>query len=193
VKKGLAMTKKVLPWTVRASRRLIGNRWIKVRSDECVTPDGVVVPDYYVLEYPGWVSVAALDADDNIILVRQYRHALGAVSLELPGGCIDDGETPVEAGARELLEETGYGDAARLTLVNSLSPNAAMNANLIHTVLAEGVSAIAAVEDDGVEVLEVERVPYREAIDLALRGAIMQSTHVASLFAALVAAKKIVL
>jgi 8-oxo-dGTP pyrophosphatase MutT (NUDIX family) len=184
------MTSRVKPWTVRGSRYLIRERWLTARIDDCVTPAGVEVP-YYVQEYPGWVNVVALDKEDHLIVVRLYRHALGGLSLELPGGCMEEGESPVEAGARELLEETGYGDPARLTLVASLSPNTSTHANRVHTVLAEGVSLIGVPEDDGVEVLDVERVPYREALDLAMSGAIMQTAHIASLVLALNAGKKI--
>jgi hypothetical protein len=76
-------------------------------------------------------------------------------------------------------------------LWRNLSPNAATNANLIHAVLVEGVSKVGQPHDDGVEVLEVERVPYRQALDLAMNGAIMQSTNVASIVLGLNAAKKI--
>jgi 8-oxo-dGTP pyrophosphatase MutT (NUDIX family) len=139
------------------------------------------------------VNVVALDKEDHLILVRLYRHALGDISFELPGGCIEEGESPAEAGARELLEETGYGDPTRLTLIASLSPNTSTHANLVHTVLAEGVSLIGVPEDDGVEVLDVERVPYRQALDLAMSGAIMQAAHIASIVMALKVAKKITL
>ena len=185
------MTGRVKPWKVRNSRYLFRDRWLTVRVDHCVTPDNVEVPSYYVLEYPGWVNVVALDAEDHLILVRQYRHALGDVSLELPCGCMEAGETPLETAARELLEETGYGNASRLTLVASLSPNTAANTNLTHTVLAEGVSLIAQAHDDGVEVLEVERVSLREGLNLAVSGAIMQAAHVAGLLLGLRAANKI--
>ncbi len=185
------MTSRVKPWKVRHSRYLLKERFATVRADTCVTQDGVEVPSYYVLEYPGWVNVVALDVEDHVLLVRQYRHALGDISLELPGGCMDENETPIEAGSRELLEETGYGDASRLTLVASHSPNTATHANLIHTVLIEGVSALGVQQDDGVEVLEIERVHYRRALSLTLSGVIMQSTHVASLVLALRAAGKI--
>lgn len=185
------MTSRVKPWTVKSSSYLHESRWLTVRVDHCVTPSGVEVPSYYVLEYPGWVNVVALDNDDHLILVRQYRHALGAVSLELPCGCMEAGETPLEGGVRELMEETGYGAASRLTLVASLSPNTAANSNLTHTVLAEGVSLIGVPQDDGVEVLDVERVPLREGLDRALNGEIMQAAHIAALILGLRAAKKI--
>jgi hypothetical protein len=97
------MTTRLKPWKVKGSRYLVRERFLKARVDDCVTPANIEVP-YYVLEYPGWVNIVALDKEDHLILVRQYRHALGDISLELPGGCMDGNETPVEAAARELPE-----------------------------------------------------------------------------------------
>ena len=86
------MTSRIEPWKVKSSRYLLRERFLTARVDHCVTPAGIELP-YYVLEYPGWVNVVALDKEDHLILVRQYRHALGDISLELPGGCIDGGES----------------------------------------------------------------------------------------------------
>jgi ADP-ribose pyrophosphatase len=71
-------------------------------------PDGRIVEQYYVLEYPNWANAVALTEDNKIIMVRQYRHAANIVSLEIPGGVIEDGEDPETGMRRELLEETGY-------------------------------------------------------------------------------------
>ncbi len=182
---------RVKPWKVESTRYLFKDRWLTARVDRCVTPAGVEVPAYYVLEYPDWVNIVAIDKADHIILVRLYRHALGDISLELPGGCIEEGETSVEAAVRELKEETGYGDPSRLTLVASLSPNTSTNDNRVHTVLVEGVSLVGEAEDDGVEVLDVDRVPIAKAFELAMSGAIMQAAHIASIVLALNAIKKI--
>ena len=162
-----------------------------MRADDCVTAEGVEVSPYYVLEYPDWVNIVALDEADHVLLVRQYRHGLGRISLELPCGGAEPGKSPIDAARRELLEETGYGNAKSMTLVASLSPNAATHSNFDHTVLAEQVSAIGKPVYDATEILELERVPYREALNLALGGAIMQATQVTSLMLGLLAAGKI--
>jgi hypothetical protein len=75
------MTKnRLLPWRVKASRHIHKDRWISVRADDCITADGVDVSPFYVLEYPDVVLVLAITADNQIILVRQYRHGLGDVT-----------------------------------------------------------------------------------------------------------------
>ena len=71
------MTSRLQPWTVRSSRRVLHDRWISVRADDCVTAEGAEVSPFYVLEYPDWVNVVALDDENHVLLVRQYRHGLG--------------------------------------------------------------------------------------------------------------------
>lgn len=186
------MPPKVLPWTVKQSKNLLHDRWLSLRADDCLTAEGAPISSYYVLDYPNWVNVVALDKDDHVILVRQYRHAFGQITLELPSGCMDPtDENPITAGMRELLEETGYGNAERMELIASLSPNTATHTNRSHTVLAENVVELQPAQYDDIEVLEVERVPYREALQLAFNGAIMQGLHVSSLILGLRAAGKI--
>ena len=79
------MPGRLKPWKVTGSRYLVRERFLTARVDNCVTPAGIEVP-YYVLEYPGWVNIVAHDKEDHLILERQYRHALGDISVELPGG-----------------------------------------------------------------------------------------------------------
>ncbi len=169
---------------------MIRSPWMSVRADDCVTAEGFEISPFYVVEYPDWVHVVALDAEDHLILVRQYRHGLQRIALGLPAGGIEAGEPVLEAAARELLEETGYQATGSLTPVSKLAVNAASHTNFCHTVLAENVSAVSAPHHDPTEIIEVERMPYREALNLAMSGA-MPAITVASLVLGLRAAKKI--
>lgn len=178
------------PWTVKTSRDVIRDRWIGLRADDCVTADGVEVAPYYVLEYPDWVHVVALDDEDHIILVEQYRHGYGGMSLEVPAGAIDrDDSSPVAAAARELEEETGY-VAERWRSFGKHSPNPATHTNFCHTVLAQGVRLSGRMLNDPTEQIKVVRVPVKEAIRLAADGTITNAMQIASLALALSAIGK---
>jgi ADP-ribose pyrophosphatase len=91
-----------LKWTTCSSKYIHKGPWATLRSDKCEMPDGRIVEQYYVLEYPNWANAVALTEDNKIIMVRQYRHAANIVSLEIPGGVIEDGEDPETGMLREL-------------------------------------------------------------------------------------------
>jgi ADP-ribose pyrophosphatase len=97
-------------WKVLDSEYLIERPWLTARRDKVELPDGRVIDEYYVLEYPDWVNVIAITKDGKFVMETQYRHALGVNSIELPCGVMEEGETPMEAAKRELLEETGYAE-----------------------------------------------------------------------------------
>lgn len=172
-------------WRVAGSRLIHADRWIRLRADHCITPEGAVLDPYYVLEYADWVHVVAITDDDRLVVNHQYRHGAGCVHLELPGGVMDAAdEGPLAAAARELREETGF--AARgFRYVTSLSPNSATHTNSIHIVLALGAYADGAQSLDAGEEIAAELLPLAELPALVGRGAFLQSSHVASLMVAL--------
>lgn len=164
------------PWTVRRSRHVLRDRWISLRADDCVTARGVPVEPYYVLECPDFVHVLALDQQDRVVLVRQYRHGLGAPSLELPGGAMDATDADVVAtAARELREETGY-TGGRLEHLAALSPDPARNDNRLHLVRAVGVAAGTA-QPEASEDLEVVLASRDEVLGWARSGGIVHAAH----------------
>jgi len=173
------------PWRLEGSRILREDRWLKLRADRCVTQRGAVLDPFYVFEYSDWVHVVAIDDEDKILFVRQYRHGFGGMSLELPGGIMDAHESdPLQTATRELLEETGYA-ARRFTHLVALSPNPSTHTNRIHLVLAEGAHFIQAPAPDATEDVRLERLTEQEAVARAVRGDIVNSAHVGLLFIAL--------
>jgi 8-oxo-dGTP pyrophosphatase MutT (NUDIX family) len=95
-------------WRILSSDYRIETKFLRLRSDRVELPSGVVVEDYFVRESRGFCVVFAITPDDEILLVRQYKHGIGEVVTELPAGMIDEDESPESCAVRELVEETGY-------------------------------------------------------------------------------------
>lgn len=179
------MSKLPQPWRVERSKTILRDRWIDLRADDCVRADGLEIAPYYVLDYPDWVQVFAIDADDNLVIVRQYRHGIGMVTTEIPSGCMDPGETdPVAAGARELIEETGYASDS-IRLVGTIWNNPANQTNKVFILLAENARRVAGQTLQDSEDIAVELMPVAQARKLALSGGFHHSAQIASLMIAL--------
>lgn len=105
---------------------------------------------YYFLDAPDYVTVLPLTRDQRVVLIRQYRPALGGLSLELPGGNVDPGEAPEASARRELLEETGL-EALEFQRLGTLAPNSGRNSNQFHTFIAQVDLAHAVSPERGIE------------------------------------------
>ena len=168
------------PWKVLTREYLSRELWYTVRVDRVELPSGTIIPKYWINEYPPWVSIVAVTADDRVVLIRQYRHGIGAVHFVIPAGTTDPEDTSLEAGARrELHEETGY-SGGTWSLLSTLSANPALQNNLSYTFLAEGVTAGTAAPDAS-EDIRVHLVPIAELERLVESGGFLQALHVAPL------------
>lgn len=131
--------------------------------------------DFHVVEARDWVTVVPITADDEVVLVRQFRHGIGGLTLEVPAGVIDpEDPNPERAAARELREETGY-EAPRLVSLGSVHPNPALFNNRCHLFLAEAAQRVGPPQWDGTEELEIETVPVAEIGSLVRRGEILNA------------------
>jgi ADP-ribose pyrophosphatase len=166
-----------MKWKVLESTYLFKEDWLTIRKEKCELPNGKVIPGYYVLEYPDWVNVLALTEDNKVILVKQYRHALGQIGIEVPGGVIDEGETPEEACRRELLEETGY-VFEQYHYLGKICANPATTTNFTHMYLATGGKKVAEQQLDDTEEVEVLFHSIDEVKELLFQNSITQSLHV---------------
>ena len=163
------------------STELLKARFFRLRSDECELPDKRVMPSYYVMEFPDWVNVVPATPDGQLVMVEQYRHAGEEIFLEIPGGSTNGpGEDPLEAGRRELLEETGYASDEWI-YCGFHFPNPALQNNKMHTYLALNCLKVQAPNLDPFEDLKVRLMSVNEAVEALNGGGIRHSLIAASM------------
>ncbi len=134
---------------------------------------------FSVLEAPDWINVIALTSENEIVLVEQYRYGTEVLTLELPGGVCDPGETPLITSQRELLEETGY-STSDWTYLGKVSSNPAMLTNHTHTYLAKSCKKTAEQKLDGNERINVHVIPMGDFLEFVRSGEIDHSLVVAA-------------
>jgi 8-oxo-dGTP pyrophosphatase MutT (NUDIX family) len=168
-------------WKTLHSEYLFQDNWLTLRRDRCEKPDGTIIDPYYVYEFTDWVTAVPITKEGKIVMVKQYRHALGDISLEIPGGCVDAADNHLEkACARELLEETGY-VFEKYTYLCKTSANPSTNNNLMHIFLAEGGQWQQSQKLDAGEDIEVVLYTVEEVKQLLRENMIIQSMHVTAL------------
>lgn len=161
-------------WTLLGSRPVSEHRIFRLRYDRYrVAPTGAE-RDFVVIESADWVNVVPLTPDGQVVLVRQFRHGNRRLSLEIPGGIIDAGESPEAGAVRELREETGY-VPQRLRLLGRVAPNPAIQNNWCYTYLAEGCRPTAESEPEQFERIQVELRALAEIPELIRREEIFHS------------------
>ena len=158
-------------WTISATRTIFTNPVVNLVTSRVRCGRTAIEKDFYKFQFPRWVNIIALTGRQELILIRQYRFGTDRVEWEIPGGAVNDGEDPLAAGLRELLEETGYaGQNGRI--IGKVCPNPAIQNNFCYTVLVEDVRQVAEPSQDDMEDIEVLILPQDEVQKLVVDGSI---------------------
>lgn len=169
---------------VRESRRIYRGRVMALRADEVEMPGGRVATRE-IVEHPGAVAIAAVDEQDRLAVIEQYRHAVGRRLCELPAGLLDvAGEDPAKTAARELAEEAGLA-AAEWSVLVDLVPSPGFTDESVRVYLASGLSEVPRPDlgDDEEADLQVGWLPLDDAVRQVLAGEIVNATSAAGILA----------
>jgi len=170
-----------MPFELLKSETLLKGRAFAIRRDLMKTPDGRETK-FDIIEHGGSVVIVPLDAEGNLLFVRQYRHAAGADLLELPAGTLDEGEPPHVCAAREIREETGFA-AGKLEKLGDFYLAPGYSTEFMTVFLATDLTHDP-LEADADEFLSVERIPVADALQMAERGEMPDAKSLAALLLA---------
>lgn len=169
-------------WTTINSEFVLDNPWCRVRQDQVRLPNGEIVDDYFINVRPEIVLILPITSEGNIVFVRQYRHGIGEILLELPAGTFDpQQEDSLVAARRELEEETGY-ISSELIKLATLYDNPVKDTNHIHAYLALNAEPLGNQALDITEDIEVVCLPISQVESKILSGEICVSGTIAAIF-----------
>jgi ADP-ribose pyrophosphatase len=166
-------------WTLLGSMEVLDARIFRLRHDRYRFEPSGREQDFVVLHTPSWVNVIPITADGQVVFIRQFRHGIRQVVVEVPGGVMDPGESPEAAAARELREETGY-TPGRLRLLGRVLTNPAIQDNYCYLFAAENCQPTGETEPDPFEHIEVFHRPLSEVPGMIADGTIAHSMTIAA-------------
>lgn len=168
-------------WKIIKSKRDSSFRVFSLRTDRARSPRTGKEHDFFILESSSWINVIPLTRENDVVMIRQYRHGIRNVTLEIPGGLVEPGDTPLDAARRELREETGY-EGEELISLGFVHPNPAIQNNRCYTYLATNCVHAGTQELDEKEDIEVITCPLDIIPRLIRDGVITHSLVVVAFY-----------
>ena len=167
------------PWPTTAEETALDCRILQVDRVRASDPRDEREHTFYRFRSTDWINVIPLTAENDVVMVRQYRHGTREVTLEIPGGMVDPGEDPAAAARREVREETGY-EAHGWSRLGHVEPNPALFDNRCHTYLARDAERVTEIANEGSEETHVVLVPLAEIPDRIRSGEITHALVIAA-------------
>jgi 8-oxo-dGTP pyrophosphatase MutT (NUDIX family) len=166
-------------WTFLRSHDISDHHIFRLRHDLYRFEPSGQEGDFVVIDTVSWVNVVPVTTEGNVVLIRQFRHGIRDVTLEIPGGMMDEGETPEAAAERELREETGY-VAGRIRLLARVLPNPAVQNNFLYLFAAEGCRKTGKTQFDAFECIDVLERPLAAIPEMIRNGEIAHAMVIAA-------------
>ena len=160
---------------INNSREIIKSPRLTVREDQISLGNGKD-KIYHIVTHPGACAVLPIDNEGNLIFVRQYRHAVGKILLEIPAGIIDDGENPLTCAKRELREETGYNGKSIKPMIDILTTPGFTNEKL-YLYIAKDLFHDPLIAEDSDEI-DVIKYSLNESLQMVMSGKIADAKTV---------------
>lgn len=181
--RSLMTSRPMAPWRVLERRRLVQSSFLSVWEDRVRLRNGVEIDDFCVIEAPDWAAVLCVTPEQQVVLVRQYRHGIAGDSLELPAGALEAGEPPLSGAERELREETGYASTDWRHLL-SASVDPSRQTSRAHFYCALGAAPVDTPRLDESEELETLLLSKPELMRLIDAGHMKHGLHLAAILMA---------
>ena len=168
-------------WDKVSSKFLVENKIFKLREDKVISPKKESEHSVWVMDSPDWINIIPITENNEVILVNQHRFGTGQLTLEIPGGMVDEGEEPMAAAIRELSEETGY-TSSEIIEIGMVEPNPAIMSNYTYSYLALNVKQTDEQKLDGMEDIEIIKKHIDEIPSLIEKGAIKHALVICAFY-----------
>ena len=169
-----------LLWVPVESRKDRNYKLFSVHLNKNKSPRTGKIHEFQVLKSPDWVAIIPVTPNNELVMVKQYRHGIEQLSLEPPGGLVKDGQTPEQSAIEELEEETGY-RAKAFHLLGWMHPMPAILTNRFYVYLAEDATPTGILNPEETEEIETVLVPVSQIVDYIKTGKITCSVMIAAL------------
>jgi ADP-ribose diphosphatase len=170
---------KIRPWKTIQSTEVFSNGFLSVEESECERSGDKKKGLFYKIQFPQWVNVIPVTKEGDIVFIRQFRHGVQKITLEIPGGIVESHETPLAGAKRELAEETGYCSDNFVSL-GVVHPNPAIQGNVCNIYLALNASLSQEVNFDENEEIVIQKVKMNKLLEVLNSGQITNAMVLSS-------------
>ena len=169
-------------WKKLKSNIVTENRIFSLNEHICLSPKNNKEYNFFVLDTLDWVNIIPVTSDSKVIMIKQFRHGNEEITLEIPGGMMDNSDTDAqEAALREMVEETGY-SSDEIFKLGKCSPNPAIFNNYLNVFVAKNVEKKYAQNLEGTEDIEVVKIDLNEIPEYIHSGKINHALVIAAFY-----------